>query len=96
MELELHRVDCLCSNGLLQNYRLMLKRLRKQAGHGAAYQLPKPLLNGDQLLACGMTSGPEIGKILREIQDLQLEGRLKSTEDAVLFVRQKIKQNNPE
>ena len=91
MELELHRVDCLCSNGLLQNYRLMLQRLRQQ-GMQTVGQLPEPLLNGKQILACGIPSGPEIGRLLREIQDLQLEGHLKTAEDAVLFLQQKINQ----
>jgi len=38
--------------------------------------LPEPLIRGRDLLARGFTPGPEMGKLLDELYDAQLEGRL--------------------
>ena len=51
--------------------------------------LPPPLLTGDDVIALGHAQGPEIGRILRWVQDEQLEGRLQDKEDAVRRVREK-------
>ena len=85
LELELHRIDCISSNGLLDNYLLCLDRIQDLSG---ALKLPPPLLTGRDLLEQGMKSGPYMGQVLKQIQDLQLEGTLKSKEEALLFVKE--------
>lgn len=84
-ELELHRVDCLSSHGLLDNYEFLR---RKQEEFSREPLIPPPLLTGRDLLAMGLQEGPEIGKLLGEVQTLQLEGSLKSPEEALAWVRQ--------
>ena len=79
-ELELHRIDCISSHGKLDNYVLLLDRIREMAD---SPRLPEPLLRGSDLIAIGMKPGPAIGKILGEVSDLQLEGILKTKEDAL-------------
>lgn len=44
---------------------------------------PKPLLSGDDLMRRGIPQGPEIGRLLREIEDAQLIGRVKTKKEAL-------------
>ncbi len=89
LELELHRIDCTASHGMLGNYVLMLDRMREFAsGKENSCVLPDPLVNGKDLIALGMKPGPALGRMLERIRDLQLEGTLTGKEDAVCFVRE--------
>lgn len=83
-ELELHRVDCLGSHGLLDNYEFMRQKEKEFA---SAPLIPPPLVTGHDLIQLGFTEGPLIGRILREVQTRQLENRLTSREEALEWVR---------
>ena len=50
--------------------------------------LPEPLVHGRELLAWGVPPGPEMGRLLNELYDAQLEGRITSAEEAKAFLRQ--------
>jgi len=50
-------------------------------------QLPERLVNAGDLKKCGVESGPRFGEILKEIYLLQLEGRLKTREDAIDWIK---------
>ncbi len=84
-ELDLHRIDCLGSNGLLSNHEFVL---RKQEEFSQAPLLPKWFLNGNDLVAKGWPSGPEIGIVITQAHDLQLEGVLTSREEALAWLEQ--------
>jgi tRNA nucleotidyltransferase (CCA-adding enzyme) len=43
---------------------------------------PKPLLLGRHLLALGMQPGPEMGTLLKQIYEKQLDGEITSVEEA--------------
>ena len=43
------------------------------------------------LIRMGLEPGPAFGKILREVEDLQLEGTLKTREEALAWVDSKAK-----
>lgn len=78
-ELELHRVDCVGSHGDLENYEF----LRKKAEEFSAEPLiPPPLIRGRDLLELGLMPGPRIGELLEAVQTAQLEGEIKTREDA--------------
>ena len=49
---------------------------------------PKPLLLGRHLLDLGMTPGPAVGALLKQVYEKQLDGEIKSTEDAVALASQ--------
>jgi tRNA nucleotidyltransferase/poly(A) polymerase len=51
---------------------------------------PPPLVDGGDLLAAGVTAGPEIGKLLELIRDEQLTGTLTSREAALALVAQRL------
>jgi poly(A) polymerase len=86
--LELHRLDCLSSSGKLDSYRHVLARL---AELGEEDLRPKPLLTGHDLIEQGYQPGPSFGKILAAVEDAQLEGRVRSKEDALALVRAELK-----
>lgn len=84
MELALHRVDCLGSNGELKNWEFLQTQL---AEFTTKPVLPPRIVNGGDLLALGYPAGPLIGEILTAVQDRQLEGTLTDQEEALAWVR---------
>ena len=88
LHLELHRLDCLASHGMLDNYefcRNQLENLTMEELH------PPRLLTGDDLIALGFTPGKIIGEILRTLEDEQMEGRITSQDEAKIFVEKNCK-----
>ena len=82
--LELHRLDCLSSNGRLDNYDFV----RSQLAALPPEQLkPTPLLTGRDLIAAGYRPGPAFSKVLREVEDAQLEGRIATTPEALALAQ---------
>ena len=82
-EMELHRIDCLCSWGGLDNYEFLMATQEEFANEPI---IPQPLINGHDLMHRGVTPGPKIGAILRDVQDLQLEGSIKERNAALQWV----------
>jgi poly(A) polymerase len=83
-ELALHRVDCLGSNGLLDNYEFMQAKAEEFSSEPL---IPKPLINGRDLMAIGWQPGPQLGQILTKVQDAQLEGVITTREEALEWLR---------
>jgi tRNA nucleotidyltransferase/poly(A) polymerase len=81
-ELELHRVDCLGSNGLLDNYEF-LQQKRTEFANSPEPLIPAPLLTGRDLISLGLPPGPAFTAILHDAQSLQLEGTLTTKQDAL-------------
>jgi poly(A) polymerase len=86
-ELELHRVDCQGSHGLLDNYDFLL---RKREEFSNEPLIPPPLITGRDLIAAGLKPGPHFKKLLDSAQALQLEGGLKTREDALVWLREEL------
>jgi poly(A) polymerase len=82
--LELHRLDCLASHGDLTLWEFCKKKL---AEIGPEEMRPERLLTGDDLIEKGYPPGPLFSKILALLEDAQLEGRIKSREEAMEWVR---------
>ncbi len=87
-EMELHRVDCSSSNGMLDNYHFLQEKQEEFANEPL---IPPPLLNGHDLIEHGWEPGPTMGKVIREAQDLQLEKKLQSREEALAWLRARAK-----
>ncbi len=49
--------------------------------------VPPPLVTGVDAMNIGIVQGPEIGRVLRQIQDLQLEGSISTREEAILHLQ---------
>ncbi|MEO8353640.1 MAG: CCA tRNA nucleotidyltransferase, partial [Chthoniobacteraceae bacterium] len=84
-ELELHRVDCTSSHGLLDNYEFLQK---KAAEFASEPLIPPRLITGRDLIALGFKPGPQFSEILEAVETRQLEGTLTSHDEAVNWVRQ--------
>ncbi|HXF81859.1 MAG TPA: CCA tRNA nucleotidyltransferase [bacterium] len=82
--LELHRADCLASHGDLTVYAWAVER---RAALLRAHPRPAPLLRGDDLIAMGYRPGPRFREILAAVADAQLEGTLRTPDEARAFVR---------
>jgi poly(A) polymerase len=67
--------------------RFVLFCERRKAELGAEALRPPRLLGGTELLALGYRAGPRIGEILRALEDAQLEGEVRTREDAEALVR---------
>lgn len=83
LHLELHRLDCAASHGMLDNYdfcRTQRQRLEQDDLH------PPRLLNGNDLIAMGFSPGKIIGTILLALEEEQLEGKISSVKDARHYV----------
>lgn len=48
---------------------------------------PKPLLMGRDLIAMGMKPGVEFGALLKKAYDAQLDGKVKTKEEAILLIK---------
>jgi poly(A) polymerase len=83
--LELSRLDTLASSSYLGHYHFCLRAMKEIP---AAERRPPRLIGGADLIAMGMTPGPAFKAILKEVEDLQLDGALISREDALAYVRE--------
>jgi len=84
LHLHLHRLDCLASHGMLDNYEFCLEKMQSLEQEDLH---PTRLLTGDDLLAIGFAPGKLIGEILRSLEEEQLENRISDKEEALAFVR---------
>lgn len=83
-ELELHRVDCLSSNGMLDNYDFLRERIEAFANEPL---VPPPLISGNDLKALGMKPGPHFKEVLESVANLQLDGVIGTKEEALEWVQ---------
>jgi poly(A) polymerase len=86
-ELELHRVDCTSSHGMLDNYEFIRT---KRDEFAAAPLIPPPLVNGHDLMKLGITPGPRFKQILDSVANLQLEGTLNTRDAAIEWIKENI------
>jgi poly(A) polymerase len=83
--LELHRLDCGGSHGKLDVYEKVRLAYEKEQ---ATPPVLKPLLRGDDLLAAGYRPGPQMGALLRALEDARLEHLVETPDEALAWVRQ--------
>ena len=72
-ELELHRIDCSSSHGQLDIHSFLRDKL---SAFSQEEIKPKPLVTGHDLQELGAKPGPAMGKILHQLMDEQLEGKI--------------------
>lgn len=84
MELELHRLDCLCSNGLTAGYDFLCDRMKKSK----VLALPELFLNGNDLIKLGYKPGKLFKDILEQLMDAQLDKQVNSRDEALKFVKE--------
>lgn len=83
LHLELHRLDCLGSHGMLDTYefcRRKMEELTREDLH------PARLIDGEDLIRMGFTPGPQFREILTAVEDAQLGGEIEDADQARRFV----------
>jgi tRNA nucleotidyltransferase (CCA-adding enzyme) len=78
----LARADCLGRTGAFDCSAMDWFLERAQA-LGVEHQPPAPLLLGRHVLELGLRPGPQVGEILRQVYEKQLDGEIKTVEEAI-------------
>jgi poly(A) polymerase len=89
--LELHRLDCLSSHGDLSLYDFASEKFHALPEEEIR---PEPLITGHDLIAAGYQPGPRFKELLTVVEDAQLEGAIRSKEEALGLVKSKIEQDS--
>jgi tRNA nucleotidyltransferase/poly(A) polymerase len=86
--LELHRLDCLSSHGLLDNYEFVRRFLAETPPEQVR---PPRLLTGEDLKGLGFRPGPLFRTILGSVEEAQLNGKIGTREEALRLVQDSFK-----
>ena len=92
LELELHRLDCLGSNGRLDVHDFLVAQA-EELKHQP--QILPPLLKGEDLIALGLKPGPALGALLAEIREKQLQDELKTKAEARRWAKATLRSGSP-
>lgn len=84
--LELHRLDCLNSNGHLDTYQFVSHKMHETPPEQLK---PPPLVTGNDLIADGYRPGPRFSEMLQVVEDAQLEGVIHDREQALALIRER-------
>lgn len=86
LHLELHSLDCLASHGMLDNYEFCKDKLQELDIDDLH---PARLLTGNDLIELGYAPGKNMGRILQKLENEQLEGKINTKDEAIIFVKEK-------
>ncbi len=84
-ELELHRVDCLGSHGMIDNLTFLQAKREEFASEPL---IPPPLITGHDLIALGWKPSPQFKEILESVETRQLEGQFTTREEALAWLQE--------
>lgn len=87
-ELEVHKIDCQSSHGKLDNFHFLKEKLETFSQEELK---PKAWINGHDLIRLGLSEGPKIKEVLDAIYDKQLEGMVRSREEALAEAEKEVK-----
>ncbi|MGD0276179.1 MAG: HD domain-containing protein [Syntrophales bacterium] len=86
LHLELHRLDCLGSHGMLDYYEFCKQKLEELPEKELR---PPRLISGYDLKEMGYEPGPVFREILGAVEDAQLNGEISSVDAARTFISKK-------
>ena len=84
MEMELNRLDCFCSNKLMQSFLFLCDELHKDSGK-SLLALPEPWVRGRDLVAAGFSPCPAFKKVLDTVFDQQLADEFANPQAALTW-----------
>lgn len=90
--LELHRLDCLASNGYTDSYNFVQEKL---AELDVEELRPPRLINGQDLIRAGYKPGPAFGPALEAVETAQLEGEIHTPAEAMGLARSVLETKMP-
>ncbi len=83
--IKLHEADCNSTGRKIKSIEIMKKKYAEFIEEG---KLPQPLINGKDLIDFGLKPGPSFSKILKEIRNLQLDGKINIKDEAINFMKE--------
>jgi tRNA nucleotidyltransferase/poly(A) polymerase len=86
--LDLHRADALASGRPIDHVQFCEERLRQWT---EADLDPTPLVTGDDLIRLGLEPGPKFKRLLDAVREAQLEGTVKTREEALELVERRLR-----
>ena len=84
----LGRLSDEAKRGIFEAGEWLLKSAKRL---GVERYAPKPLIKGGDLLALGLSPSPRVGWLLKKIYDAQLEGKISTSKEALLYAKQLIR-----
>jgi tRNA nucleotidyltransferase (CCA-adding enzyme) len=66
--------------------------LDRARGLGVQHEAPKPLLMGRHLLELGVTPGPQMGVLLKDVYEQQLDGLVTTIDEAIAMAKRRLDQ----
>ena len=90
----LARADCLGRTGAF-DCSAMDWFLERARALGVEHQPPAPLLLGRHVLELGLSPGPQVGEILRQVYEKQLDGEIRTVEEAIDAARRALTRQVP-
>jgi poly(A) polymerase len=69
---------------MLDNYEFLVQKREEFAKEPI---IPPPLVRGDDLIALGLEPSPKFREILEAVETRQLEGRLRTRDEALEWVK---------
>jgi tRNA nucleotidyltransferase (CCA-adding enzyme) len=81
------RADCMGRGGGFDCSAMDWFRERARS-LGVEHQPPAPILLGRHLIALGVTPGPEMGRLLKQIYERQLDGEITTVEEGIAVAKQ--------
>jgi len=84
----LYRVSKACEKSLSGKSTAADWFIKRARSLGVEHGPPAPLLLGRHLLEAGFSPGPEIGKLLRYVYEMQLDGKITTQTEALAAARQ--------
>lgn len=85
--LELHRLDCASGPKTYETYDFCQEKI-KELQASSQKDLPAPWISGYDLIKLKLKPGEKFKKIIKELYDLQLDGKLHNKEEAVSYIKQ--------
>ena len=84
----MHRLDCLGSHGSLDHFDFLVAAAAQLQAQPA---LRPPLITGADVIALGLKPGPQLGALLAEIREKQLQDELTTADEARAWAREKLR-----
>lgn len=78
------------SLGAMGNASFVDRLAEMRASMGEPEYRPVPLVTGEDLIRLGHTPGPEFGRVLHDVMDAQLEGSVRTREEALALAKRLI------
>ena len=83
-----------CTGATAEGLKKGLRDIERALELGVQHAPPEPLVKGRHLLALGLTPGPRVGAVLKEIYERQLDGSIATVEEGIALAKEILAQRS--